>query len=38
MERLPKSVKPTHYELDLNLDLDGLTFQGSVVVSLEVVH
>ena len=38
MARLPKTVKPTHYELDLNLDLDGLTFQGSVVVHLEVFH
>jgi len=38
MARLPKSVKPTHYELDLNLDLDGLTFQGSVVAHLEVLH
>ena len=38
MARLPKSVKPTHYEVDLNLDLDGLTFQGSVVVHLEVLH
>jgi len=38
MARLPKDVKPTHYELDLNLDLDGLTFRGSVVVHLEIVH
>jgi len=37
MARLPKTVKPTHYDLDLNLDLDGLTFQGSVVIHLEVL-
>ena len=38
MARLPKGVKPSHYGLDLNLDLDGLVFQGSVVVHLEVFH
>jgi aminopeptidase 2 len=38
MARLPRSVRPTHYELDLNLDLDGLTFQGSVIVHLEVLQ
>ncbi|KAH8886640.1 hypothetical protein GQ53DRAFT_727648 [Thozetella sp. PMI_491] len=37
MARLPKSVKPTHYELDLDLDLDKLTFRGSVVIHLEIL-
>ncbi|KAM7183835.1 aminopeptidase 2 [Rhypophila sp. PSN 637] len=36
MSRLPKNVTPTHYELDLNLDLDGLTFCGSVISHLRV--
>ncbi|MCJ1308698.1 Aminopeptidase 2 mitochondrial [Agyrium rufum] len=36
MARLPRSVKPSHYDLDLNLDLNGLTFQGSVAVHLDI--
>ncbi|KAG4443325.1 hypothetical protein IFR05_001194 [Cadophora sp. M221] len=35
MARLPKNVVPSHYDLDLNLDLDGLTFHGSVSVHLD---
>ncbi|KAH8664409.1 peptidase family M1-domain-containing protein [Xylariales sp. PMI_506] len=38
MARLPKNVRPTHYELDLSLDLDDLTFQGSVIAHIEVIH
>ncbi|KAK1749389.1 aminopeptidase 2 [Echria macrotheca] len=37
MARLPKVVKPTHYDLDLNLDLEGLVFRGSVVIHLDVL-
>ncbi|PVH86416.1 aminopeptidase 2 [Cadophora sp. DSE1049] len=36
MMRLPRSVRPSHYDLDLNLDLNGLTFQGEVAVHLDV--
>jgi len=36
MARLPRSVKPSHYDLDLNLDLYGLTFHGSVTVHLDI--
>ncbi|KAH7351188.1 peptidase family M1-domain-containing protein [Rhexocercosporidium sp. MPI-PUGE-AT-0058] len=36
MARLPRNVKPSHYDLDLSLDMNGLTFQGSVAVHLEV--
>jgi len=38
MARLPQSVRPSHYELDLQLDLEGLTFQGTVVAHLDVSH
>jgi aminopeptidase 2 len=38
MMRLSKNVIPTHYELNLSLDLDGLTFEGSVIVHLDVLH
>lgn len=36
MSRLPTAVKPTHYDLDLALDLEALTFGGSAVAHLEV--
>ena len=38
MPRLPRSVKPSHYDLELKLDLHGLTFQGSVAVHLHICH
>src|SRR5712671_4849404 len=34
--KLPKTVAPTHYALDLTPDLDKLTFSGSEVVDIEV--
>ncbi|KAJ3908537.1 leucyl aminopeptidase [Lentinula edodes] len=34
--RLPTNVKPTHYDLTVRTDLDKLTFDGSVTVSLDV--
>src|SRR5262249_993722 len=35
--KLPKTVVPIHYALDLTPDLDKLTFSGSEVVDIEVV-
>ncbi|KAJ4488175.1 leucyl aminopeptidase [Lentinula aciculospora] len=34
--RLPTNVKPTHYDLTIRTDLDKLTFDGTVTVSLDV--
>src|SRR5712671_482281 len=34
--KLPKTVAPTHYALDLTPDLDKLTFSGSEAVDIEV--
>ncbi|KAJ3763765.1 leucyl aminopeptidase [Lentinula raphanica] len=34
--RLPTDVKPTHYDLIVRTDLEKLTFDGSVTVSLDV--
>src|SRR6266566_7135666 len=36
--KLPKTVAPTHYALDLTPDLDKLTFSGSEVVDIEVAE
>lgn len=35
-ERLPKTVKPSHYELFLHPDLKTLTFDGKETVKIEV--
>ncbi|KDR73449.1 hypothetical protein GALMADRAFT_71758 [Galerina marginata CBS 339.88] len=34
--RLPTNVKPTHYDVSIKTDLENLTFQGLVKVSLDV--
>jgi len=36
--KLPKTVVPTHYALDLTPDLDKLSFTGSEVVDVEVTE
>src|SRR5215467_7998481 len=36
--KLPKTVVPSHYALDLTPDLDKLTFSGSEVVDIEVME
>src|SRR5262249_60574998 len=36
--KLPKTVAPNHYALDLTPDLDKLTFSGSEVVDIEVME
>src|SRR5262252_10577107 len=36
--KLPKTVAPIHYALDLTPDLDTLTFSGSEVVDIEVME
>ena len=38
MARLPKDLRPTHYALQVSLDLDQLTFQGCVSIHLDVLH
>lgn len=35
-ERLPNSVKPTHYNLVITPDLKAFTFQGEVSIQIEV--
>jgi puromycin-sensitive aminopeptidase len=35
-ERLPKVVKPKHYDLFLQPDLQAFTFNGNTKISLEV--
>jgi len=34
--RLPDAVRPSHYDLDLQVDLDGASFDGEVAVRVEV--
>ncbi|KAF5391327.1 hypothetical protein D9757_002062 [Collybiopsis confluens] len=34
--RLPTNVKPTHYDLTVRTDLEKLTFDGAVTISLDV--
>jgi aminopeptidase 2 len=36
--RLPKNVKPTHYDLHLELDLENGSFGGSVVIHFDVLQ
>jgi puromycin-sensitive aminopeptidase len=36
--RLPTTVKPSHYELELAPDLDGATFTGTVAVTVDVAE
>src|SRR5262252_6988075 len=36
--KLPKTVAPVHYALDLTPDLDKLTFSGSEVVDIDVME
>ena len=36
--RLPRSVIPTHYEIDLEPDLEAATFTGSVLIDVEVLE
>jgi aminopeptidase 2 len=37
-QRLPTNVKPTHYDILLQPDLDNASFEGSVAISLEVLE
>ena len=34
--RLPTSVKPSHYKLELEPDLENFTFNGSVDINIDV--
>ncbi|KAK0503051.1 leucyl aminopeptidase [Armillaria luteobubalina] len=34
--RLPTNVKPTHYDVTIRTDLENLTFEGFVIVSLDI--
>ena len=36
--RLPKSVKPSRYDLTLGVDIDTLSLQGHVVIYLDVME
>src|SRR5262249_60352289 len=36
--KLPKTVAPVHYAIDLTPDLDKLTFSGSEVVDIDVME
>ncbi|XP_056457704.1 leucyl-cystinyl aminopeptidase isoform X1 [Gadus chalcogrammus] len=36
--RLPASVRPVHYDLTVNPDLDAMTFTGRAVISMAVLH
>lgn len=36
--RLPKNVKPLHYDVTLEPDLEGLTFRGTVTIDLIVIE
>ena len=35
-KRLPKSVKPTNYDLTLEPDLEKFSFKGSAVIDVQV--
>lgn len=37
-ELLPTNVKPTHYDLSLEPDFDKFTFDGRVVIDLDVAE
>lgn len=37
-ELLPTNVKPTHYDVSLEPDFDKLTFDGRVVIDLDVAE
>src|SRR5438105_6730444 len=34
--RLPKTIRPTHYQLTLTPDLQAFTFEGEVAISIEI--
>ncbi|KAL5636049.1 hypothetical protein ACGC1H_004760 [Rhizoctonia solani] len=36
--RLPTNVRPTHYDLTIQTDLEALTFKGFVIVDLDVLE
>ncbi|KAG7280925.1 hypothetical protein CRUP_009212 [Coryphaenoides rupestris] len=36
--RLPTSVRPVHYDLTVNPDLDNMTFTGRTVITVSVLH
>jgi aminopeptidase 2 len=36
--RLPKNVKPTHYDIHIEPDLENGSFEGSVVIHLDVLE
>ncbi|XP_041643410.1 leucyl-cystinyl aminopeptidase [Cheilinus undulatus] len=36
--RLPKSIHPLSYDLTLNPDLDSMTFTGTTVINMSVLH
>ncbi|KAJ3603665.1 hypothetical protein NHX12_028409 [Muraenolepis orangiensis] len=36
--RLPASVRPIHYDLTVNPDLDSMTFTGRTVITMSVLH
>jgi len=36
--RLPKTVVPSHYEIELTPDFTGLTFRGNVAIDVDVVE
>ncbi|KAG9123895.1 Aminopeptidase 2 mitochondrial [Ceratobasidium sp. 392] len=36
--RLPKNVRPSHYDLTIQTDLEALTFKGFVIVDLDIVE
>jgi puromycin-sensitive aminopeptidase len=36
--RLPRNIVPQHYDITLDLDLDGFTFEGRVGIEVEVVE
>jgi puromycin-sensitive aminopeptidase len=36
--RLPRSILPSHYDIELDLDMEGFTFQGKVGIDLDVIE
>ncbi|KAJ3286503.1 hypothetical protein HK104_008993, partial [Borealophlyctis nickersoniae] len=36
--RLPHWIKPTRYDLDLHVDVEGATFEGTVQISLQILN